>query len=229
VLETGLPRTDLLVRPDREQRAEDVRRRLGLSGKRIVLYAPSYLDHLEHRSSERASRVRDVPTYAHEDERVYRQGPLLDLAAIGEALGDDHVILFRKHRRVLDRLPASAAPFALDVSDYPDVIELLLVADVLVTDYSSIVFDFASTRRPIIFFTPRFEEYRDEIRGFSLDFESIAPGPLLRTTDEVIAALGDTDAVRAKFRDRYTAFVDAHCGLADGEASARVVERVFGV
>ena len=229
VLETGLPRTDLLVRPDREQCAEEVRRRLGLSGKRIVLYAPSYLDHLEHRSSERASRVRDVPTYATENEQVYRQGPLLDLAALGEALGDDHAVLFRKHRRVLDRMPASAAPFALDVSGYPDVMELLLIADVLVTDYSSIVFDFASTGRPILFFTPRFEEYRDEIRGFSLDFESVAPGPLLRTTDEMIAALGNTDAVRTEFADRYAAFVEAYCGLADGHASARVVDRVFGL
>jgi CDP-glycerol glycerophosphotransferase len=227
VLETGLPRTDLLVRP--EQPAEEVRRRLGLSGKRVVLYAPSYLDHLEHRSSERASRVRDVPAYAADDGQVYRQGPLLDLAALGEALGDDHAVLYRKHRRVLDRLSAGAAPFALDVSDYPDAMELLLVADVLVTDYSSLVFDFASTGRPILFFTPRFEEYRDEIRGFSLDFEAVAPGPLLRTTDEVTAALQKPDAVRSEYAGRYAAFVDAYCGLADGQASARVVERVFGL
>ena len=71
------------------------------------------------------------------------------------------------------------------------------------------------------------DQYRDEIRGFSLDFESVAPGPLLRTTGEVIAALGDTDAVRSEFADRYAAFMDAYCGLADGEASARVVDRVF--
>jgi CDP-glycerol glycerophosphotransferase len=194
-----------------------------------VLYAPSYLDQLEHRSTERASRVRDVPTYAADDEQVYRQGPLLDLAALAQALGDDHAVLFRKHRRVLDRLPAGQAAFALDVSDYPDPMELLLVADVLVTDYSSLVFDFASTGRPILFFTPRFEEYRDEIRGFSFDFESVAPGPLLRTTDDLIAALRNTDAVRSEFAGRYAAFVDAYCGLADGQASARVVDRVFGL
>jgi CDP-glycerol glycerophosphotransferase len=229
VLETGLPRTDLLLRPDREQQTEQVRRRLGLSGKRVVLYAPSYLDHLEHRSSERASRVRHVPTFAAQEEQVYRQGPLIDFAALGEALGDDVAVLFRKHRRVLDRLPASAAAFARDVSDYPDAMDLLLVADVLVTDYSSLVFDFATTGKPILFFTPGFEDYRDEIRGFSIDFEAVAPGPLLRTTEGVVAALRDTDAIRAEFRDRYAAFVDAHCALADGEASARVVERVFHV
>jgi CDP-glycerol glycerophosphotransferase len=170
-----------------------------------------------------------VPTFAAQEEQVYRQGPLIDFAALGEALGDDVAVLFRKHRRVLDRLPASGAALARDVSDYPDAMDLLLVADVLVTDYSSLAFDFASTGRPILFFTPRFEDYRDEIRGFSIDFEAVAPGPLLPTTDEVVAALRDTDAVRVEFGDRYAAFVDAYCGLADGQASARVVERVFQV
>jgi CDP-glycerol glycerophosphotransferase len=226
VLETGLPRTDLLVRGSREEVAD----RLGLTGRRVVLYAPSYLDQLEYRTTERRSRVRDVPTYlADVDEHVYRQGPLLDFAALAAALGDDHAVLFRKHHRVLDRLPASAAPFVQDVSDYPDVMDLLLVADVLVTDYSSIVFDFACTGRPIVFFTPRFEYYRDEIRGFAIDFEAVAPGPLLRTTEEMIEALRDEQAIRKAFQERYEAFVSACCGLSDGQASARVVERVFGL
>jgi CDP-glycerol glycerophosphotransferase len=228
LLETGLPRTDLLLGADREETAEEVKRRLGVSGKRIVLYAPSYLDHLEHRSTDRPSRVRDVPTYADgEGGHIYRQATLPDFRAVAGMLGDDTVILFRKHRRVLDRLPADAAPFALDVSDYPDAMDLLLVADVLVTDYSSLVFDFASTGRPILFFAPTLDQYRDEVRGFALDFEAVAPGPFVRTTEELAEALGDLDGVSGAHRERHDAFVKAYCGLNDGRAAQRVVDRVF--
>ncbi|MGH3045485.1 MAG: CDP-glycerol glycerophosphotransferase family protein, partial [Gaiellaceae bacterium] len=161
VIDTGLPRTDTLFRPDRERLAEDVRRRLGLpAGKRVVLYAPTYRDHLGARDG-------------------YRLGPLLDLAALRAGLGEDHVLLFRKHRLMVGALPEQAEGSALDVSDFPDANELLLAVDVLVTDYSSAIFDFALTGRPMVFFVPDLETYRDEVRGFSIDFEAEVPGPLL--------------------------------------------------
>jgi CDP-glycerol glycerophosphotransferase len=147
---------------------------------------------------------------------------------VANALPEDTVLLFRKHHRVLDRLPADAASFALDVSEYPDAMDLLLIADMLVTDYSSLVFDFASTGRPIIFFTPTLDEYRDEVRGFALDFEAVAPGPFLRTTEELVGALQDAEGVSAAFRERYDAFVETYCGLNDGRAAERVVDRLFG-
>jgi CDP-glycerol glycerophosphotransferase len=206
VIETGLPRTDLLLRPDRERRALEVKRRLGVpTGKRVVLYAPTYRDHLS--SGDR-----------------YRQGPLLDLRAVGEALGEEYALLFRRHRLMVG-LPT--APGVLDVSLFPDATELLLAVDVLVTDYSSAVFDFATTGRPLIFFTPDLEVYRDQVRGFSIDFEADAPGPLLRDAGDVLDALRDPEGVRAAYDDRYERFVARYCALADGEASSRVVERVF--
>jgi CDP-glycerol glycerophosphotransferase len=128
---------------------------------------------------------------------------------------------------VVETLPPEAESLVLDASDYPDGGELLLAADVLVTDYSSLAFDFAATGRPLLFFTPDLEAYRDALRGFSIDFESEAPGPLLRTTDEVADALRDIPAVVSESRARYEAFVASYCGLADGQASARVVDRVF--
>jgi CDP-glycerol glycerophosphotransferase len=136
-------------------------------------------------------------------------------------------VLFRKHHRVVEALPAEVGSLVRDVSGYPDAIELLLAADVLITDYSSLAFDFAASGRPLLFFTPDLEAYRDDVRGLSLDLDAVAPGPLLRTTDEVIDALRDLDAVAAEHRPRYEAFVDVYCPLADGRASARVVERVF--
>jgi CDP-glycerol glycerophosphotransferase len=208
VIETGLPRTDVLLRPDRERLAEEVRLRLGLpADKRVVLYAPTYRDHLGARDG-------------------YRFGPLLDLAVLRSALGEDDVLLFRKHRSMVGVLPMEADG-VFDVSAFPDATELLLAVDVLVTDYSSAIFDFASTDRPMVFFTPDLETYRDTIRGFSIDFEADAPGPLLRTTDDVVDALRDLDAVGASFSERYERFVETYCALADGRATSRVVERVF--
>jgi CDP-glycerol glycerophosphotransferase len=89
------------------------------------------------------------------------------------------------------------------------------------------MFDFARTGRPMIFFTPDLEVYRDEIRGFSIDFEADAPGPLLRTTADVIDALRDPGAFAAAYRDRYEGFVASYCPLSDGGASSRVVEHLF--
>jgi CDP-glycerol glycerophosphotransferase len=99
--------------------------------------------------------------------------------------------------------------------------------DVLVTDYSSAIFDFAATRRPMVFFVPDLETYRDEVRGFSIDFEAEVPGPLLRTTGDVVDALRQPDQLAADYRERYEAFVAKYCTLADGQASSRVVDRVF--
>jgi CDP-glycerol glycerophosphotransferase len=229
VLETGLPRTDFLVGPDRNGLAEEARHRLGVAGKRVVLYAPTYRDQLDYRSGFRLNQLRDLPTYRTDllNRDGYRLAELLDLGALSRALGEDDVLLFRKHPRVVDVLPSSVQEFVRDVSDFPDVTALLLAADVLVTDYSSLLFDFASTRKPIVLFTPDLETYRDEIRGLSLDLEAVAPGPLLRTTAEVAEALRDTESLAATYRERYERFVESYCSLSDGQAASRVVERVF--
>ncbi|MFC4057840.1 CDP-glycerol glycerophosphotransferase family protein [Planomonospora corallina] len=209
-LETGRPRNDVLVRPGREELAERVRRRLGLPrDKKVVLYLPA------RREDRPAGRGR------------YRFDLRLDLARMRERLGADHVLLVRRHLDTVGRVPGAGDGFVADVSAYPDVQELYLVADVLVTDYSSAMFDFAVTRRPMLFYIYDLEHYRDHGRGLAFDFAG-APGPLLRGTDEVVAALEGIDAVAGEYAERYEAFTARHCGLDDGGAAARVVEAVFG-
>jgi CDP-glycerol glycerophosphotransferase len=228
IVESGLPRRDMLLRPDRDRLGESVKRRLGLDGKRVVLYAPTYRDHLELRGGER-QMPKDLPLHRADGSNrgAYRLGQLLDVAALASALGEDHAVLFRRHRLTTGAAPESALDAAIDVSGFPDPTELLLAVDVLVTDYSSAIFDFAATGRPMLFFTPDLEAYRDEIRGFSVDFAEIVPGPLLRTTDEVIESLRDPDALGPMFAKRYERFVSAYCPLDDGGAAGRVVDAVF--
>ncbi|WP_017588464.1 bifunctional glycosyltransferase/CDP-glycerol:glycerophosphate glycerophosphotransferase [Nocardiopsis ganjiahuensis] len=211
ILETGYPRNDIFHRPEREALTERVRERLGLpEGKKVVLYAPTW---------------RDNKFYA---PGKYKLDMNLDLRRLYEELGDDYVLLVRRHPNIVDRVPTVGKDFVHDVSSYPEIQELFLVTDILVTDYSSLMFDFANTGRPMLFFTYDLEEYRDNLRGFYFDFETTAPGPLLRTSDEVIESIRGIDGVRAEHAERYDAFVKQFCPLDDGKAAARVVEKVFG-
>jgi CDP-glycerol glycerophosphotransferase len=210
MLETGYPRIDVLARPERDEAGRRLRARLGIpDGVRTVLYAPTYRDQVIDRRNR------------------YRLDLHLDLERLRAAVGEDTVILFRKHHYVVDPVPATADGFVRDVSSYPDGTELMLAADVLVTDYSSMMFDYANTGRPMLFFTYDLDTYRDEVRGFYFDFLERAPGPLLSTSDQVADALDDLDAVRAGYAQRYADFVAQFCELDDGGAAARVVERVF--
>ena len=98
----------------------------------------------------------------------------------------------------------------------------------LITDYSSVMFDFASTGRPMLFFTYDLEQYRDQLRGFCFDFEAEAPGPLLASSEEVLAAARDSAAATAGYGAAYQAFAAKYCPLDDGKAGARVCDRLFG-
>ncbi|MFF1785222.1 CDP-glycerol glycerophosphotransferase family protein [Kitasatospora sp. NPDC058243] len=214
ILEAGYPRNDVLARPD-EAAAAAVRRRLGIpDGKRIVLYAPTW----------REDQQRG-------DGDGFRLGLRLDLDHARRLLGRDHVLLIRPHAHVREPLPGAGDGFLYDCGDYPDPQELLLVADVLVTDYSSIMFDFAVTGRPVLFFTYDLEHYRDTLRGFYFDFEPQAPGPLVPTSAGLLGALrelADTGAALPPgYAERHRRFRAEHCVLDDGGASRRVVDRML--
>ncbi|MEU3069564.1 CDP-glycerol glycerophosphotransferase family protein [Streptomyces sp. NPDC006906] len=218
VLEAGSPANDLLFPPERDKAAEEVRRGLGIPAEhRVVLYAPTYRDHLAHPPAA-ASADRTAPG-------PYRWDPALDPHALVRALGPGHTLLVRRHPRVTGSVPAG--PGVLDVSHHPGAAGLLLITDVLVTDYAGLMFDFALTGRPMLFHTYDLEHYRDTVRGFCLDFETRAPGPLLVTTEEVAQALRDTDTSAARHADAYESFRRDYCDLDDGGAAARVADRLL--
>lgn len=114
-----------------------------------------------------------------------------------------------------------------DVSEYPDIADLYLAADLLVTDYSSVMFDYAHLERPMLFFTYDLDHYRDTLRGFYFDFEADSPGPLLRTSPELIEAIRDIEKVHIAHQDRFARFQHLFCDLDDGRAAARVVDRML--
>ncbi|ADB34195.1 CDP-glycerol:poly(glycerophosphate) glycerophosphotransferase [Kribbella flavida DSM 17836] len=208
--ETGYPRNDLLSSPRQATVRAEVRDQLGIAeGTTAVLYTPTW---------------RDDQVFAADQPDFTLQ---LDLDDFARRLGRDHVLLLRVHSMVADRLAVPAGAPVVDVSNFPDVRDLYAAADVLITDYSSTMFDFAVTGRPIVYFTYDLENYRDQLRGFYFDLAEVAPGPLLRTSADVVDALLDLDQVTASHRDAYAAFRQAFCHLEDGHATDRVIDRIF--
>jgi CDP-glycerol glycerophosphotransferase len=213
LLESGYPRNDLLCDPEAgHKRAEEVRRTLELpEGRKVVLYAPTWRENLQRHRGGFALDLR------------------LDLDHARQVLGRDQVLLVRPHSHIVEAVPGAGNGFVRDVGSYPDITDLLLVADVLVTDYSSLMFDFAVTGKPMLFFTYDLEHYRDTLRGFYFDFEQRAPGPLLHSSPDLVAALRDPASATAPYRDAYRAFRNEFCDLDDGHAAGRVVDRMLAL
>ncbi|AFS71442.1 CDP-glycerol glycerophosphotransferase family protein [Exiguobacterium antarcticum] len=211
LLESGYPRNDLLYAPDRDQQAETIKRKLDVpANKKVILYAPTWRD----------------------DEFVtkgqYRFNLQLDLQQMQERLGQDYIVLLRMHYLIAEHLDLDAyAGFAYDVSSYGDIAELYLISDLLITDYSSVFFDYAHLNRPMLFFTYDLEKYASVLRGFYFDFEAVVPGPLLKESNQVIDYIADITANSKQYTDKYKVFQERFCSLDDGKASQRVTDALF--
>jgi len=205
VLETGYPRNDVLSAPDSEQHRERVRRQLGLADDAtVVLYAPTF-----------------------RDDEVEGDVPLgLDVVALADALGPGYVLLVRQHYYLGHRPRYPDGPGLRDVSVYPDISDLYLAADALVTDYSSALFDFAVTGKPILLHPYDLEHYRDRLRGFTFDILAESPGPVVLDQAELTQLLRDLPGVAAQHAERYDRFRARYCHLDDGHATERVLEQL---
>ncbi|MGW2250441.1 bifunctional glycosyltransferase/CDP-glycerol:glycerophosphate glycerophosphotransferase [Kitasatospora sp. NPDC001660] len=204
MLDTGYPRNDRLALATPEE-VRAMRERIGLRpGRTAVLYAPTH--------------------------RECKGGyvPLLDVKDLARRLGPSYTLLVRTHYFHTggpgDLVAGEDAAEIVDVSAHPTVEDLYLAADVLVTDYSSMMFDYAVLDRPIVVFAPDWDEYR-RVRGVYFDLFAEPPGAVTVDADGLAKALleGDADpAARARFRAKF-------CPWDDGGAAERVVRRVFPV
>lgn len=150
----------------------------------------------------------------------------LDFARLREQLGEDCVILFRAHYLVASHFDFAAYEgFVWDVSQYPDINDLYIVADLLITDYSSVFFDYANLKRPILFYMYDLAAYRDDIRGFYLSLDEL-PGPIVETEEALIQAIPQA-LEREAYDEKYRRFHARFNGQDDGHASERVVKRLL--
>ncbi len=211
MLETGYPRNDILHAPNRDEIAAKIKKKLDLpSDKKVILYAPTW---------------RDDEYYAIGQ---YKFELHMNLNMMREQLGQDYIVLLRTHYFIADSLDVSELlGFAYNMSRYDDISELYLISDILITDYSSVFFDYANLRRPMLFFTYDLEKYRDVLRGFYFDIEKEVPGPLLFTTEEIVEAVRNIDRISRDYSQRYEEFYHRFCEWEDGHAAEKVVKSVF--
>ena len=199
ILETGYPRNDVLI--NQASKRDLIRRSLGIAdGQQVVLYAPTWRD------SQRTATGNWKP-----------------VNFLPGSLGDNVTVLFRGHTNTHSAHTAQVARGTIDVTNYKNVAELYLAADVLVTDYSSSMFDFSVTGKPMIFLAPDFDDYVAK-RGFYFDFEQLAPGPILRDSSFLRKALESIDSQKSEYAQRYLAWQMKFNKLEDGLASKRVVD-----
>lgn len=204
VLEFGFPRNDKLFRENNEGRIAELKKSMGLpEDKKIVLYAPTW-------RTKKNFKLK------------------LELDKMQEVLGDEYIVILRLHYFVANSLNiARYKNFAYNFSFYDDIQDIYLVSDLMITDYSSVMFDYAILNRPMLFFTYDLEAYRDQLRGMYLDFEQEAPGPLLRTTDELIDQIKNINRFDENYGKKFEDFREKYCQFDDGNASLNVIKSVF--
>jgi CDP-glycerol glycerophosphotransferase len=208
ILETGYPRNDRLATATPDDRAA-IREQFGIPpAAKVLLYAPTFRD----------------------NERRGWRAPLfdgLDLGRLLDLLGPEWTVLLRGHIfNANDNHADRTAGRLIDVTRHSDINDLYLASDVLVTDYSSVMFDYAVTGKPMAFFTPDLEEYVAG-RGTYFDLREEAPGPLHVKVDELATGLLDLDGLAAHHRDRYDSFRAKFAPWDDGKAAARVIDAFF--
>ena len=209
IIEKGYPRNDFLYNYT-EKDVEKIKKELGIENetRKIILYAPTY------RSNQHEAGVG----YTYKEE--------VDFTKLQKDIGDKYIILFRPHYFIANVFDFEKYKgFVYNVSVIDDVNELYIISDMLITDYSSVFFDYANLKRPMLFYMYDLEHYRDKSNGFYIDLDEL-PGPITKTQEELtkeILNLGEN----FKYDEKYKAFNDKYTYLDDGNASKRVLEVVL--
>ena len=201
IFESGSPRNDMLYKPI--QYKDAVKRKLGMEpSTKVVLYAPTFRD--------------DFRT------DVYNLDLALVSKSLSDRLGGEWRILVRLHPNVMKENIVKLTSDSIDVTSYPDMQELLLVADVLITDYSTIIYDMAIMRKIILLYAPDLDDYKNN-RGLKPIYFNL-PSRINQSNDELLEYISDLDLVA--YQKRLEKFVSTIRIFDDGNASKRVVDRI---
>lgn len=203
IISTGLPRNDELYNISQKE-VDGIKKRLGLDGKKIILYAPTWRD------------SKDVG-------ETYQLKPPISIKKWKELLGKEYVVLLRAHPYTTQLLGVEFNDFIMDYSSYKVVNDLIKIADILISDYSAIVFDFAITEKPIFCFAYDYEEYSKN-RGIALDLKNEFPGGIVETENELLNRIQNIDYNKlskevAQFKNKYIEY--------GGDATKKCIDIVF--
>lgn len=211
ILKVGYPRNDELINSS----ADDIvalKQQMGIPlDKKVVLYAPTYRD---NQFAEKGKYTFELP-FSLDDFKT--------------RFGDDAVLVLRMHYLISNALDISGyEDFVYDLSNHPSISDLYLVSDMLITDYSSVFFDYAYLKRPILFYPYDYHMYKDELRGFYLDYEHDLPGDIAHNEKELLTLIGEKLQTPDMSHDaKFMAFYQRFCAINDGLSSLKVVNYVI--
>lgn len=162
----GMPRNDVLYNVNKEK-INDIKEELNIpKNKKIILYAPTWRD-------------------SNDGGQNYVIKPPIDIEYFRKKLGKDYIILFRMHHLTTKQLGLKFDDFVRDCSGKFDINDLMMISDILISDYSATIFDYSILEKPIILFAYDYEEYKNA-RGLYLDLEDIMPNNVFKKQEDVI-------------------------------------------
>lgn len=210
ILKVGYPRNDELINTNPED-ITALKEKLGIPlDKKVVLYAPTYRD---NQFAEKGKYTFELP---------------FSLDEFKQQFGEDTVLILRMHYLIANALDISEyTDFVYDLSSHPDISDLYLVSDMLITDYSSVFFDYAYLKRPILFYPYDYHLYKDELRGFYLDYEKDLPGQIANNEAQLLS--GITACLQhpdMSDNQQFMKFYNRFCAIDDGLSSLKVVNYV---
>ncbi|KRN83151.1 CDP-glycerol poly(glycerophosphate) glycerophosphotransferase [Pediococcus ethanolidurans] len=214
IAEIGYPRNDKLINTTSTEISR-IKQRLNIPmDKKVIMYAPTYRDN----------------AFAAKGQYLFKMPFSID--KLLEALDKDTILILRMHYLIVGQLDLKAYHGrVLDFSQYHDISDLYLVSDLLITDYSSVFFDYAYLRRPIIFYPYDYHEYKDQLRGFYLNYEKDLPGEiawnendLLMLTHKALQILGEDTSI--KMDNFYQKFCQQHSGRSSTEITKNILKKI---
>jgi CDP-glycerol glycerophosphotransferase len=208
VLALGYPRNDILINEvNNQEYIHKIKRNLNIpKDKKVILYAPTFRDNSKKKGNK------------------FSMDLAIDFDKFLQEIPEEYMLLLRLHVLVNQNISLTdeQKERIIDVSSFSDIQELYLVSDMLITDYSSVFFDYANLNRPIIFYAYDLESYRDDLRGFYLDYNKELPGSIVKTEEELYEQiLLSRDVVD------YSDFRKKYLPKDDGNATKRVVNEIF--
>lgn len=208
MLEIGYPRNDILINGNKKEFIDQLKRKYNIPmDKKVILYAPTW---------------RDNEYY---DDKRYKFATALDFKQAKEALSDEYIMIVKYHYLIADRVDWTGMEgFVYSFPAEQEISELYLISDMLITDYSSVMFDYSLLKRPMFFFAYDLENYRENLRGFYFDMLEEVPGPISMTTKQLIQDIKQYDAT--KWEEKYKAYSNKFNHVDDGKASLHVIELI---
>ena len=212
MLEIGYPRNDILINNNNADYIDKIKSKFNLpKDKKLILYAPTWRDNEYYQKGE------------------YKFATEMDVDAMKEALSDEYALIVKYHYLVKENIDwKKYDDFVIECDAEWDIQELYLISDVLITDYSSVMFDYAILRRPMMFFAYDLEHYKDSLRDFYFDMFEEVPGPIVKSTEKLIEEIKKlkVEDYELKYGQKYDDFQNKYNEFDKGIASKTIIELI---